>query len=287
MDDKCVKCGYETPRANMHCIHCYWPMSSGTQTDFIPEYPNTRDAEQEREDLDLRIAVTTAKIAHDAAFIADFESFVGHAHATINRWIDEVYRIVMHDESSLITTFEKQLAAGMRIWNRKSKWTALRVHAEVDLFPGYGDEIRYALLSPTRRGLPRYGDCSIVLRDDMIEHRATVFESNTAAWWERMTEAFGRALPRGYRAHWRDRARLAYVKLAETLKAPLTEDAVTKVLLAEGPDEADTFIEVNIFGSLTPRSAEEFTVPKAYEGSPLYDNVREKLESMGVTFQGV
>jgi hypothetical protein len=262
-------------------------MSAANQANFRPEYPNTRDAEQERQDFERRLAETTATIAHDAALIAEFEQIVSRAKPTINRAIDEVYRIVMHDESALLTTFEKQLKAGVRIWNRGSKWTALRLHAEVDLFPGYGDEIRYALLSPTRRGLPRYGDCSIVLREDMIEHRTTVFESNTAAWWERMTQQFGRRLPRGYRAQWRDRARLAYIKLAALLTAPISDDSVNRLLLAEGPDEADTFVEVNIFGSLTPRSAEAFQIPRAYAGSPLYENVREKLDSMGVTFEGV
>jgi hypothetical protein len=83
----------------------------------------------------------------------------------------------------------------------------------------------------------------------MIAHRSTVFEMNSAAWWQQMTDKYGTTLPTGYRAAWEDRGKLGYVKLSETLSPPVTEASVKAALLAEGPDEADTFIEVTSSGA--------------------------------------
>ena len=54
----------------------------------------------------------------------------------------------------------------------------MRVFADDALFPGYKEQIRFAALSLDGKGLSSYGECTLILRDHMIAHRASVLEGN-------------------------------------------------------------------------------------------------------------
>src|SRR5262249_40185953 len=136
-------------------------------------------------------------------------------------------------------------------------WDKLREITDTNLFFGYKEEIRFAALSITGRGVERYGRYSIVLRDEMIAHRATIFEENSVMWMKhhRIQIWDANNLPRGNRATWADRDKLAGAKLGHQVHGPTTVAECAALLLRDGPTGADDeFIEVHIFGPLSVRS---------------------------------
>ncbi len=98
-------------------------------------------------------------------------------------------------------------------------------------------------------GLDNYGECSLTARDDMIAHRATVFEENSVRFMERHKVAFAKAhnLPKGFRATWADRAELCVAKLAAAIDATTRPDDYSNLLLKPGRiSDDDHFVEVHI-----------------------------------------
>ncbi len=135
-------------------------------------------------------------------------------------------------------------------------WDVLRSLADTALF---GDrvksEIRFAALTLDGEGLTNYGNCSVVMKEEMIAHRASVFDENSVMFMKKHDIKIWDApeLPRGYRAAWNDRHRISAAKLANRLKSDTTAAEFPKVLLKPGAPATDEFVEVHIFGSLTLR----------------------------------
>ncbi|MFN8001218.1 MAG: hypothetical protein U0X75_09415 [Acidobacteriota bacterium] len=99
------------------------------------------------------------------------------------------------------------LVGGRSFIPQGDKWDVFRVAAEQALFPAYKEEICFAALAMDGVGLTNYGNCFITLRDEMIAHRATVFEGNVVLRLLTLTsKTSGINLPKGYRAVWGERA---------------------------------------------------------------------------------
>jgi hypothetical protein len=137
------------------------------------------------------------------------------------------------------------------------RWDVLRSIADTALF---GDrvkaEIRFAALTLDGEGLTNYGNCSIVMKEEMIAHRASVFHENSVIFMKNRDIKLWDApeLPRGYRAAWNDRHRICAAKLANRLNSATPAAEFPKLLLKPGTPETDEFVEVHIFGSLTVRT---------------------------------
>jgi hypothetical protein len=149
--------------------------------------------------------------------------------------------------------------------------------------------IRFASLTLNGQGLPHYGDCSLLLREDMIAHRASAFEENSVMFMKRhnINAKADFEVPCGHRASWSERAKLAAIK-ARRHKA-LSPAAFADELQRAGANEKkDVFIEVHIWGSLTIRSIRKVMITR-WRGPPPADAelqvVTEKLSQYGVEFQ--
>jgi hypothetical protein len=130
----------------------------------------------------------------------------------------------------------------------------LRPVVDQIMFPNYYRRIQFAALGLADQGLASYGSCAIWLKSDMIENRASVFDSNTLIWLLDKSPRFEEILDvsPGYRATWGDRARLAVAKLAPLIRHGLSIDEFDDVLLHRGANtKEDDFIEVHIWGKLT------------------------------------
>src|SRR5262249_52874463 len=151
------------------------------------------------------------------------------------RDIGEVRRLSTRD-SELYATYYGLVEAGAKIPPTEG-WDKLRELTDTNLFFGYKQEIRFAALSTTDQGIGRYGFCSIVLRDEMIAHRATVFEENSVMWMKhhRIQVWDANNLPRGYRATWAERDKLAGAKLGGYVQGPMSEAECALLLLRDGP----------------------------------------------------
>ncbi len=216
-----------------------------------------------------------------------FESAVATSRAVIGRSFEEARRLATADNQGY-APFWKLLHAGVRLPD-DDRWNRLRGQADTELFGQFRDHIRFAALSLDGACLAHYGAVSLELKEDMIAHRATVFEENSAVFFERKRQR-GEEPPAisGHRARWDDRGKLALAKHEPELTPTSTDDEFTSMLLCSGPTSGeDVFIEVHIYGSLTRRSLARVVVDvDAAQASPaLVIDLRDRLAAINVSVE--
>jgi hypothetical protein len=257
--DRCefTDCGHELPIRSDRCPHCGRPGL----------FPNVRVASQPTElvALDGRYQDTRRAIdARGCAGVADaFMEKVDASTAVITRPLGDVERLARNDHE-VYSTYYKQIEAEIRLPD-DSKWDPLRRIAEEALFPGYKENIRFAALTLEDRGLPSYGDCFFTLRSPMIAHRSSVFETNNVLFMKQRNLSLGEMadLPLGYRANWKDRAKLCIAKLGARLDQNMKDPDFSALLMCTGSStNDDDFVEVHIFGPITIRSIRKIVLTK-------------------------
>ena len=278
----CAHCKNDMPGSASICPHCGRPGL----------YPNVRAAEDPAEvaALDGRyLAAFNDATARGAdANLRDFEGKIKQSRAVLARTANELQRLATSD-NQIYATYYDLLRAGV-ISHAGDRWALLRALADEAMFPGYKEEIRFAALTLDMRGLSSYGDCFVVLRTDMIAHRATAFEENSTLFMRHhrilMDEADN--LPRGYRATWDDRGRLCAAKLFREIDAHTPEDEYSKVLLRQGTTTADDeFVEVHVWGPMTARTFEQVSVKSRSRRAHrvIVGALRERLGKLSVKLQ--
>ena len=242
----------------------------------------------EREEL-LRRHADAADVARAntvEAELAVLEAATDDAPLVINRSVHEILRLADGD-GNLYATYYQQVDAGLRTPD-DSYWDRMRWYADQALFPGYQKDIRFGVLSPAGVGLSYYGAWAMVLKRDMVEHRSSVFERNTASWVaDQHIDRIGdlRDLPLGRRGTWGDRSRLATVKLVRKLMPAMAPEDISALLVQDPATPDAEFIEVHVWGPITRRAIESVTL--AHPGvsridRALNDAAAEKLRSAGV-----
>lgn len=239
-DQPCSFCGRPVPLESSLCPHCARPSL----------YPNVRVAEQETEREALaarhRLAVQGAESRGCGEAVRAFESAAGSSQAVLSRSLADVERLASSDRQ-LYATYYQLLEAEVKL-PAGDKWDPLRRLADEALFPGYKDKIRFAALSLDGAGLSGYGECSLVLREEMVAHRASVLEGNSAL----LMKNWAYNVPAGSRATWKERARLCVAKLAARLRPETTEADFASLLLRPGTrPEDDDFVEVHVWGPMS------------------------------------
>jgi hypothetical protein len=192
----------------------------------------------------------------------------------------EIFRLLA-SESAVATTYYQQIRGSSRLPD-DGKWDRLRRIADDALHGHFREKIAFAALSTERRWLETYGEGAVFFKEEMIAHRATVCESNTATW---VDEETGKCtIPFGSRATWDDRAELAVAKLEESVLGAQTDWA--SMLLQTGESSAeDVFIEVHIYGEFTARSIQALAI-KQEALSPLGTRLlREANAAHGLSYQ--
>jgi hypothetical protein len=239
-EQPCSFCGHPVPIEASLCPHCARPSL----------YPNVRAAEQEAEREALagryRLAVQDAEGRGCGDAVHAFESATDASHAVLSRSFPEVERLASSDRQ-LYATYYQLLEAEVKL-PAGDVWDPLRRLADEALFPGYKEKIRFAALSLDGAGLPGYGECSLVLRDEMVAHRASVLEGNSAL----LMKKWAYNLPAGSRATWKERAGLCVAKLAARFRPETTEADFASLLLRPGSrPEDDEFVEAHIWGPMS------------------------------------
>lgn len=272
---RCQECRHEIPLSWNCCPHCARPGL----------FPNVRAAqlESERAALDSRYqaALRGAEGRGCRKIAEEFEAEARRSKAVISRSLREA-EILAGSDQDLYTTYYKKLDAEIRL-PHGNRWDRLRGLADEALFPNYREQIRFGALSLDGTGIATYGDCTLVLRESMIAHRASVFEENSAVFMER----HGYAAPPGYRAEWAERARLSVAKLADEIDAATRPDQFPGLLLRSGPAPGeDRFIEVHIWGPISRRSLDGIQVQADQKLSNAYVKaLRDRLAEVGATLE--
>ena len=253
---QCNLCDNPLARSASVCPHCGRPGL----------YPNVEDAEDpdERAALDRRYQAALTESATRGAdqALKDFEAATANSRAVLARSPSELLRMANSDHE-LYATYYKLIRAGVRL-PTGGEWDFRRKVADAALFPGFEEQITFAALSLEGTGLSHYGSCSIVLRNDLIAHRTSVFEENSVVFTERYRVAMKKGkVPNGYRAPWANRGKLCVAKLDQSIDAATRPDEYSRLLMREGAtSEEDQFVEAHIFGPWTARTIEQVSVSK-------------------------
>ncbi|HZT59098.1 MAG TPA: hypothetical protein VFA21_10770 [Pyrinomonadaceae bacterium] len=281
----CGYCGHDFHISKPHCPHCARPAL----------YGNVVTAEDREEVAALERRYEAAKLAARSRgaealrAVESFEAEVSNTRAVIARPAGELQRLSTSDREGYASFYEL-IEAGIR-FPSGNKWDALRPAADETLFPYYKDKIRFAALTLDGKGLPGYGECFIVLRTEMIEHRASAFEENSLLFFSKHFKTGideETRLPRGYRATWGERGKLCVAKLAGGIDGATTPDAYSGLLLRQGPrPEEDDFVEVHVWGPMTIRTVERvsFNKPTSRTAREITNRAnKQRLAKFGVTF---
>lgn len=251
----CPECGHDIQQPASCCPHCGRP---GVFWNVIAAGEKAERAALERR-YQAAKRDAAARKADDS--LQDLEDAVAASRAVIARSEGEVFRLAS-SHRQLYSTYYQLIEAGIRL-PEGDQWDVVRELADTVLFPGYKREMRFAALSLDGAGLSNYGPCSIVLRDNMISHRASVFEENSVLFMEKRGIKISRPpnLPKGYRAAWDERAKLGVSKLAGKIDSATRSDEYSGLLLKQGAtSEDDEFIEVHIWGPMTVLTMERVIV---------------------------
>lgn len=222
-----------------------------TACDSFCGYPNVRKAEEAAEISALEqrynsaLATATAR-GRNAVFVA-YENALQGSVAVVCRSLDRV-KALLSSDSVVYSTFYTEISSG----GRRAEDTPIetqRAATDARVFPFYQREIRFAALSLDGRGVPSYGHCSLVLKSVAIAARTSLFWENTVDFCNRVCPEQDKPIPRGYRAPWPMRAKLASAKAEPLLDRQATIEEFSRTLL-----EGDRFVEVNIYGPVNRHS---------------------------------
>jgi hypothetical protein len=216
-----------------------------------------RKAEEavEASELDKRYnsAVATAMArGRDTVFVA-YENGLADSVAVVCRSLDRV-KALLSSDSAAYSTFYREISSG----GRRAEDTPMetqRATTDDRVFPFYQKEIRFAALSLDGRGVPSYGECSLVLKSMAIAARTSVFWENTVDFCNRVCPEQNKPIPPGYRAPWPMRAKLASAKGEALLNRQATIEEFSRILL-----EGERFVEVNIYGSFNRHSFDRLLI---------------------------
>lgn len=278
----CQHCRHDFDLSQERCPHCALPGL----------FPNVAMAEEdgERHALGLRYdqALDSASARGAEAVVLDFEAAAARSMAVIARSYGDTYILASGDNRGF-GTYYRQIEAETQ-FPKGEDWDILRRAADLALFRGYEKNVRFAALSLEQRGLGSYGDFSWVLKEDMIAHRASVFEENSVFFMRnhdiRISEVH--RLPRGFRATWAERGKLCTAKLAGRISKATAASDYPGLLLRSGASTLDDeFVEVHVGGPVTVRTLERIVVTRGdvlrWQGIEMA--LRENLERFGVELE--
>jgi hypothetical protein len=277
----CSSCGNVVPNSLRACPAC------GEDNGF----PNVRIANSAEERTALRDRLQLAEASATAGLykdiLDDFGQVVLDSKAVIARPL-AVIQDLLDDERLLYTSFHLQLDAQSRAPNEG--FDAVRTQFEAALFPNFHKEIRYAALTLANRWLTSFGPFAMILRTQMIERRASVFEENPWLFATRHRILLNQPLPHGYRATWEARADLVKAKCFPQLSATTRPVEYPHILMQDdnGPFHED-YVEVHIYGPFNRRAIEKVVgpSPRRREDKLLWRKLQKSCAAAGVTWEEV
>lgn len=272
-------CGEELPGSVDVCPAC------GRQA----PPPNIRVAESQEEvkalNRRVEIAEKEAGVRGALGKLNEFAELVANSsRACINAPVSKI-QSMFSSSKELYNTFYSQVESGGRI-AEDNAYDPKRLIADTLLFPNYHKQIVFSALSLNGIGPSGYGPHTIVLKESAIAHRATAFETNSFNFCDTHGLGMSKPIPKGYRAKWEERAKIAKAKLAPFIAEDTLPEDFPKILLKNSfaGTADDEFIEVHIYGSFNSGAIEKVTLGKASTKADkaLLSSIKKKLTKAGV-----
>ncbi|MCP4583479.1 MAG: hypothetical protein GY839_17865 [candidate division Zixibacteria bacterium] len=274
----------------MNCPDCKNIIPDHSRTCKVCEYdagfPNKRAAEKPIEQTALDKRYTDALLDGEKRGCKDnilqFQEEIKKSKAVLCRSLSKIQEFVSSD-NELYATFYQLVSAGAKI-PEKNKYDPIRPIVDGMLFPYYHEQIRFAALTLNNSGAKGFGNCSIILKDDTINRRTTVFEENSIHFAQKKRLVATEPVPAGYRATWEHRDLLAAAKQADKIDNNTKACDFPGILLNSIGSKSDDFIEVHIYGSISRQGVESLIVkkPKKKADRVILKSIKNKLKQIGV-----
>jgi hypothetical protein len=278
----CKRCGKPVPAEKRECQTC------GEDNG----YPNVRLAETTEEISALDRRLHDAEVSAEARKCKDILDRFGVAvlgsKAIISRSLVIVQDLIDSDRRTY-TGYQRQLAYGARV-AEDNEFDRIRTQVEVALFPNFHQDMLFGFLSLAGASLTGYGPYAMVLKDDMIAHRATVFEENPIQLTKKLRLALTDTIPTGYRATWARRDVLAKAKLHSEIDRNTPDAKFATILVNDRGETGNSdFIEVHIFGPLNRYTIERLIgpIPKTREDRLIWHRLERQLKVLGIAVEPI
>ncbi|MES9969175.1 MAG: hypothetical protein ABW092_04020 [Candidatus Thiodiazotropha sp.] len=231
----------------------------------------------------------------------EFKKTVSNSSTQINNTLKEFEKAVREDSKAVVVrplaeaaflfdrknnlhlTFHQRLRSG-GIHFDGGRYDVHRQSVDAKLFPNYFETITFASLTLDGNGCSStFGQCHLMLKTSMIEHRASVFIGNSFDIITDLNLKPDKAVPVGYRATWNNRGKLATVKKSSDF-SDITNNNDFSTLLNDGSND---FVEVHVCGSISQRTFEKVVVSKSNLDEidrHLAKALKMKLESWGKNY---
>ena len=273
----CPECDCPVPEARNHCPHCARPQ-------FFPNVQKARTtAETQKLNKAHQNAGSNATARKCVTEAQGFENACRKTQAVFACPISKLHRQIASG-TEIFENFNDTERLKLRgAATGKRDWATLRVQAEEEILGShkYAGTLHYASLSIDGRAL-NYGDLVATLKEEMIAHRASCIEGNTAELFAK-TRNFSSLL----RCDWDNRHKICLAVFEKDLTPGTQAAQFPSLIVVNGATTADDrFIEVHIFGAMTARTLQSVHIrPKAHnERERVYlDAIREELAKVGVS----
>ncbi|GGF74933.1 hypothetical protein GCM10011332_31220 [Terasakiella brassicae] len=216
-----------------------------------------------------------------------FEADVKTSGAVICRPLGEI-KALTASNNVLYTTFYNQVDGQQRI-PEDNEFDAIRESADSLVFPHYHKNILFAALSLDGVGVTNYGGHSLLLKEEMISHRASVFDSNTLLFIKKNKISIGDPIPLGFRAPWQKREKLAKAKLYPKITKQTKPSEHANILIDQITKVADPdFIEVHIFGVFNRGAIDKITFSSSNANRAdkvIIESIKKKLDAANIQYE--
>jgi len=278
---ECRNCGFAVPPSKRDCQAC------GTDNG----YPNVRLAQRPEEILQLAKRVEHAEVSTSARKCKDVLDRFGEAvlgsHAVMAHSLGGILNILESDRRNY-TSYMQQVRSGSRV-PEENEFDDIRPQFESALFPNFHENILFACLAiRTDAFLTGYGSYALILKTNMIEQRATVFEENPYSFFRKLGLRVVDRIPPGYRATWAHRDLIAKAKLHAEISSGTRDEEFTDILLRDRGGSANSdYIEVHVFGTINRNSIERVVChrPKHRADQVLLRKLEKDLTAIGATLE--
>jgi len=282
----CEFCKREFPLDRTECPHCFQPSL----------FPNVSLAkrDEERQKLHDRYQESKTECRERGCedTLTEFERVCDTSVAVFNCATLKLFRQIASGTDLFETYHDLERLRLRSEGTGEHDWQKLRPQAEIELLGNHQhlDKLHYAALSLNGVGVDSYGDCTVTLREEMISHRASCFEGNTALIYEEKHDFSG-----SLRTSWAERAKLCAAKIGGKLDDSMSSGDFPGMLLSKGiTQDDDEFVEVHIFGTMTAQTFQSVAVdsskvPQAQKSrmQVLWKAIKEKLIENGIVAQEI
>lgn len=253
---------------------------------FDAGFPNVRYANrpEEREALEKRVEVAEVAAAARGTTRAlnGLREALTRTNAVMNRRLTPL-QLWVRSNNPIFRNFYNEIEEGRQAV--EDRWNNQRASAENTINPSFYRELSIAALSLDGGGLTYYGPYTVTLRENIVAHKASVFEENPFYFNERHGVISGHEPPVGYRAAWDVRDQLGIAKLHSRVTPEMASDAeFATLIMAPDRDRAECdFIEVHIYAGVHREAIQRVSGPRPEDpvDKVFWDDVAYRLTQIG------